>query len=135
MIPLGPRTARAIDLPIGERCEEPMPAGQRLDRQGAGRIIRRVARRPGPAKKIRPHTLRHPCIAAALDAGVPLRDVQEAGFHAGPPTTTRYDRARVLLDRHANYTPTSPEQPARPSTLRLGRKASHFPETRARLDL
>jgi site-specific recombinase XerD len=106
VIPLAPRTARAIDLTIGERCEGPIfttPAGQRLDRHGAGRIVRRVARRAGLAKKIGPHTLRHAFITAALDAGVPLRDVQEAASHADPRTTMRYDRARVSLDRHATY--------------------------------
>jgi site-specific recombinase XerD len=42
-------------------------------------------------------------ITAALDAGVPLRDVQEAASHADPRTTMRYDRARASLDRHATY--------------------------------
>ncbi len=40
VIPLAPRTARAIDLAVGERCEGPIfttAAGQRLDRHGAGR--------------------------------------------------------------------------------------------------
>ena len=50
-----------------------------------------------------PHTLRHAFITAALDAGVPLRDVQEAASHADPRTTMRYDRARGSLDRHATY--------------------------------
>ena len=40
---------------------------------------------------------------AALDAGVPLRDVQEAASHADPRTTMRYDRRRQSLDRHATY--------------------------------
>ena len=39
----------------------------------------------------------------SFDAGVPLRDVQEAASHADPRTTMRYDRARVSLDRHATY--------------------------------
>src|SRR5258706_3295241 len=106
VIPLAPRTARAIDLTVGERCEGPIfttPAGQRLDRHGAGRIVRRVARRAGLAKKIGPNPLRHAFITAALDTGVPLRDVQEAASHADPRTTIRYDRARVSLDRHATY--------------------------------
>jgi hypothetical protein len=77
--------------------------GTRLDRHGAGRIVRRVARRAGITKQIGPHTLRHAFITAALDAGVPLRDVQEAASHADPRTTMRYDRARVSLDRHATY--------------------------------
>jgi integrase/recombinase XerD len=38
-----------------------------------------------------------------LDAGVPLRDVQEAASHADPRTTIRCDRARTSLDRHATY--------------------------------
>jgi len=105
VIPLAPRTARAIDLAIGERCEGPVflrADGRRLDRHGAGRIVRRVTRRAGIAKPVGPHTLR-PFITAALDAGVPLRDVQEAASHADPRTTKRYDRARGSLDRHATY--------------------------------
>jgi integrase/recombinase XerD len=101
-IPLAPRTARAIDLAIGERTDGPVflaPGGQRLDRHGAGRIVRRA----GISKNVGPHTLRHAFITAALDAGVPLRDVQEAASHADPRTTMRYDRARGSLDRHATY--------------------------------
>jgi len=105
-IPLAPRTARAIDLAIGERPDGPIflrADGQRMDRHAAARIVRRVARRAALDKKISPHTLRHAFITAALDAGVPLRDVQEAASHADPRTTMRYDRARVSLDRHATY--------------------------------
>jgi integrase len=105
-IPLAPRTARAIDLAIRERVDGPIflrADGRRMDRHAAGRIVRRVARRAGLDKKISPHTLRHAFITAALDAGVPLRDVQEAASHADPRTTMRYDRARVSLDRHATY--------------------------------
>ena len=105
-IPLAPRTARAIDLAIGERTGGPVflaADGRRLDRHGAGRIVRRTARRAGIAKTVTPHTLRHAFITAALDAGVPLRDVQEAASHADPRTTMRYDRARGSLDRHATY--------------------------------
>jgi integrase/recombinase XerD len=95
-IPLAPRTARAIDLAVGERTDGPVflaTDGRRLDRHGAGRIVRKVARRAGIAKAVTPHTLRHAVITAALDAGVPLRDVQEAASHADPRTTMRYARA------------------------------------------
>ena len=105
-IPLAPRTARAIDLATGERSNGPIfliTDGRRLDRHGAARIVRRVARRAGITKNVSPHTLRHAFITAALDAGVPLRDVQEAASHADPRTTIRYDRARGSLDRHATY--------------------------------
>ena len=93
-------------MAIGERLAGPIfvgANGQRMDRHGAGRIVRRVARRAGINKPIGPHTLRHAFITAALDAGVPLRDVQEAASHADPRTTMRCDRARVSLDRHATY--------------------------------
>jgi len=42
-------------------------------------------------------------LSTSFDAGVPLRDVQEAASHADPRTTMRYDRARTSLDRHAIY--------------------------------
>jgi len=32
-----------------------------------------------------------------------MRDVQIAARHSDPRQTTRYDRARGNLDRHANY--------------------------------
>jgi site-specific recombinase XerD len=105
-IPLAPRTARAIGLAVGERCEGPVflaADGRRLDRHGAARVVRRVARRTGITKPVGSHTLRHAFITAALDAGVPLRDVQEAASHVDPRTTMRYDRTRASLDRHATY--------------------------------
>ena len=77
--------------------------GHRLDRHAASRTVRRLARRAGIATRIGPHSLRHAFITAAFDAGVPLRDVQEAASHADPRTTMRYDRARQSLDRHATY--------------------------------
>ncbi len=101
-----PRTARAIDLATGERAAGPLfvaADGRRLDRHGAARIVHRVTLRAGISKNVSPHTLRHAFITAALDAGVPLRDVQEAASHADPRTTIRYDRARTSLDRHATY--------------------------------
>jgi hypothetical protein len=116
--PLAPRTARAIDLAVGERCEGPIlvgAGGQRLDRHAAARIVRRLARRAGIAKRVGPHTLRHAFITAALDAGVPLRDVQEAASHADPRTTMRYDRGRVpsTATPPTSWPRSSPEPPAR----------------------
>ena len=73
-----------------------------MDRYAAHRTVKRLARRAGITKRISPHSLRHSFITA-LDAGVPLRDVQEAASHPDPRTTMRYDRARQSLDRHATY--------------------------------
>ncbi len=110
VIPLPPRVARSLDAAVGERLQGPVllsRSGQRLDRHGATRIVRRLARRAGIVKRISPHSLRHSFITAALDAGVPLRDVQIAARHADPRTTTSYDRARNNLDRHASYVVTA----------------------------
>ena len=74
-IPLAPRTARAIDLATLDRCDGPIfltPDGRRLDRHGAGRIVRKVARQAGITKKVGPHTLRHAFITAAQRRGVAL---------------------------------------------------------------
>jgi integrase/recombinase XerD len=66
-------------------------------------------------------------VTLALDAGVSLRDVQDAARHADPRTTRRYDRARHAVDRHATYytlaafivkvlpSPTCEDQPCPPS--------------------
>lgn len=106
-IPLAPRTATSLDLYIGERTSGPIflnaDGPRRLDRHAAARIVRRLAKAAGIDKRISPHSLRHSFITAALDAGVPLRDVQEAASHADPRTTMRYDRGRGSLDRHATY--------------------------------
>ena len=58
-IPLAPRTARAIDLAIGERTGGPVflaADGRRLDRHGAGRIVRKTARRGNRQVRDAPHT-------------------------------------------------------------------------------
>ena len=104
---MAPRTARTVYLTVGDRTAGPifLMAGTqvRMNRHAATRVVRRCAHRAGIDKKISPHSLRHAFITAALDAGVPLRDVQEAASHADPRTTMRYDRARRSLDRHATY--------------------------------
>ena len=110
IIPLPPRVARAVDLAAGERSSGPLllaQSGLRLNRHAATRIVRRLAKKAGITKAISPHSLRHSFITAALDAGVPLRDVQIAARHSDPSTTTRYDRARHNLDRHASYIVTA----------------------------
>jgi integrase/recombinase XerD len=71
-IPLAPRTARAIDLAIGERTEGPVfvaADGRRLGRHGAGRTVRKTARRAGIGKRVTPHTLQHAFIAPVSTPG------------------------------------------------------------------
>jgi integrase/recombinase XerD len=105
-IPLVPRTARTLDLAIAERNEGPILVRRddgRLERRTAHRWVRAIGKRAGLGL-VHPHMLRGGGgIMAALDAGVPLRDVQIVARHADPRTTTVYDRRRENFDRHAAY--------------------------------
>ncbi|MGF1596888.1 MAG: tyrosine-type recombinase/integrase [Acidimicrobiales bacterium] len=61
IIPLAPRTARTLDLYLGERTSGPIflgANGQRMDRYAADRTVKRLAKRAGIAKRISPHSLR-----------------------------------------------------------------------------
>lgn len=105
VIPLVPRTARTIDLAIGERTSGPILVrhdGSRLDRRTAHRWVRSIAKRAGIGA-VHPHMLRGAFIMRALEAGVPLREVQLAARHADPRTTTVYHHRRQSFDRHAAY--------------------------------
>lgn len=107
-VALAPRTAAALEELFAGVTESAAPLfvdrdGQPLDRFDATRIVRRLARHAGIHHVVSPHSLRHTFVTAALDAGVSLRDVQDAAGHADPRTTRRYDRGRHSLDRHATY--------------------------------
>jgi integrase/recombinase XerD len=70
--------SRTLDLYIDQRISGSIflgANGARTDRYAADRTVKRLARRAGISKRISPHSLRHSFITAALDAGVPLRDV------------------------------------------------------------
>jgi integrase len=96
------------DAYIGERATGPIfttSTGRRFERTGAYRLLQRLAGTAeiAAAAEISPHSARHAFATLALDAGVPLRDVQDAMGHADLRTTRRYDRSRHSLDRHATY--------------------------------
>lgn len=80
--------------------------GARWRPGNAARALTALARRTGipGADRVTPHALRHAAITLALDAGVPLHEVQDFAGHRDPRSTRRYDRARGRLDRHASYT-------------------------------
>ncbi|HEY5249518.1 MAG TPA: tyrosine-type recombinase/integrase, partial [Dermatophilaceae bacterium] len=81
LIPLPPPVARTLDAAAAERSTGPLlltRTGARMDRYAASRIVRRLAKRAGIEHRVGCHSLRHSYITAALDAGVPLRDVQIA---------------------------------------------------------
>ena len=117
-VPLAPRTARAIDLAIDERSEGPLflgPNGERLDRHGAARIVRRVTRRAGITKPVGPHTLRHAFITAALDAGVPLRTCRRLlrTLTPGPPCVMTGPGCPSTVTPPTWWPPSLPGQPAK----------------------
>jgi integrase/recombinase XerD len=120
-MPLAPRVARAIDLAIGERTMGPVflgADGERLDRHAAGRIVRRISRRAGIAKRVGPHTLRHAFITAALDA------VSRCATCRKPRLTLTRGR-RCVTTVAANPWTVTPPTSSPPSSLRLtltGRK-------------
>jgi integrase/recombinase XerD len=104
-IPLAPRTARAINLAIGERTEGPVflaADGRRLDRHGAGRIVRTTARRVGITKIVTP--TRCGTHSSPPRKGAELHRMQ----HSAPGVSTRCLRRSVrrcgalgLPERHA----------------------------------
>ena len=105
-VPLAPRTARAIDLAIGEHTEGPVFLAKdgRLDRHGAGRVVRQIARRAGIAKTVTPHTLRHAFITARQFGRRSAAARCPGGRLArGSADDDAAERARGSLDRHATY--------------------------------
>lgn len=109
-LPLSPKTARAIDGAIGERQTGPIlltAAGTRMTRSNAAKVVARIGKMAGIEHKMYPHRCRHAFITTALDAGVPLHDVQDSAGHSDPRTTMRYNRNRYSLDRNATHIVTA----------------------------
>lgn len=107
-IPLPVPVLRAMDAAAGDRITGPLllrnRSGLPVNRKSAALTVQRLCREVGIKKNVTPHGLRHSYVTAALDAGVPLRDVQIAARHSDPRVTARYDRAKNNHDRHANHT-------------------------------
>lgn len=99
---------RAIDVVAAGRTDGVLLRrrdGSRMTRASATKVVQRVARKAGITMKVSPHTFRHSMIVNAIDAGVPLREVQLAARHADISTTVAiYDRGRSNLDTHASHT-------------------------------
>lgn len=109
-IPLSPKTARTIEALIGERTSGPIlltKDGTRMTRSNASKAIGRIGKLAGIETKMHPHRLRHAFATVALDAGVPIHDVQDSMGHADPRTTTRYSRNRFALDKNATHIVTA----------------------------
>ena len=129
LIPLPVPVARTLDQAAGERPFGPLirtRAGARMDRNAASRIVHRLAKRAGIEHRVGCHALRHAYITAALDAGVPLRDVQIAARHATlhrPPATTAPEATSTVTPTTSSP-PSSPVPPspiAAPTRARTGK--------------
>lgn len=79
--------------------------GRRMRPSQLWELVRRLAAAAGIIEwdRLSAHSLRHTGITLALDAGVPLRDVQDYARHRDARTTRRYDHSRDSLDRSAAY--------------------------------
>ena len=122
-VPLTPATVVALHAYLDDRATqtglESRPgawrslAGPLLATTTGGRmrpsqlweLVRRLAHAAGITEwdRLSAHSLRHTGITLALDAGVPLRDVQDYARHRDARTTRRYDHSRDSLDRSAAY--------------------------------
>lgn len=109
-LPIPAPLGRDLDAYLDQRGSEPGPffvtaTGTRMDQPSTFRLVRRIATAAGlpNPERLSPHSLRHSVATSALDAGAPLRDVQDLLGHADPRTTRRYDRSRGSLDRSPAY--------------------------------
>lgn len=122
-VPLAPRMSEVLDAwlevrpgvlaaSVGDKYDGPIfvnERGRRLTRSSVWTRLRTLAKHylPHKARTIHPHDCRHAFVTLSLDAGVPLRDVQDSAGHGSADTTRRYDRGRHALDRSATYTLSS----------------------------
>ena len=81
--------------------------GRRFARSTVRELLQRIGRKAGldaaTVAKLTPHSTRATYATAALDDGVPLRDVQYALGHSNPVTTELYDRSKLSPERNPGY--------------------------------
>jgi integrase/recombinase XerC/integrase/recombinase XerD len=112
----GGRTARmpvplpalsAIDAAVDGRESGPLlrtQAGAGMDRRAVHRYVARTAKAAGISRPISPHALLRSVATAALDHGIPLRDVQRMLRHVRSDSTMRsYDIPGDQVERHASH--------------------------------
>jgi integrase/recombinase XerD len=75
-----------------------------MDRRSVYRYVSRIGRAAGINQPVSPHALRRTVGTAALNTGIPLRDVQKLLRHVKSETTLKaYDISGDQLERHAAH--------------------------------
>ena len=107
-IPLNPRTAWAITKTIRNRTTGPVflsREGTRMDRAGAGRVVKRLCKDAEITKHITPHSLRHTFVTMARSANIPDAEIIATTDHADVRMVDYYDRQdKERLARNATAT-------------------------------
>ncbi len=88
---------------LGVRKGGRVQHGQPWTRSSAHRRVRYLADKAGLDRAVHPHLFRHTAATAALQAGVPLHQVQDLLRHSSPATTRRYDSHRLSLSNPAPH--------------------------------
>lgn len=97
----------AVQAAVGDRTTGPLlrtRTGRGMDRRAVHAYVVRTAKAAGIGRTISPHALRRTVGTAALNQGIPLRDVQRLLRHSRPETTIQsYDVGGDGLERHASH--------------------------------
>lgn len=103
---LAVRTTWALERSIDGRQSGPLLLGRdgsRLKIGSVRRTVRRLCREVGITKRTTPHSYRHAFVTAALDAGVPERDIIDSTGHSDSSMIRYYDRNRGAVERNATH--------------------------------
>lgn len=88
---------------LGVRKGGHVQHGQPWTRGSAHRRVRYLADSAGLDRAVFPHLFRHTAATTALQAGVPLHQVQDLLRHSSPSVTRRYDSHRLSLSNPAPH--------------------------------
>ena len=105
-LPVAPPVVTALDAMLDGRMSGPLflsADGRRLSRFSAYKMVAKAGEAAGLAEHVHPHRLRHVFATVALDAGVPLVDVQDSMGHQSSSSTMRYNRSRHKIEKNATW--------------------------------
>ena len=118
IVPLAPRTSRALDLYIAERMTGPLFLGEkggRMDRYAADRTVKRLARRAGIAKRISPIASGTPSSPPPSTPGCRCETCRRrpATPIRGPPCATTVVGSPSTVMRPTSWPRSSPAPPGK----------------------